>query len=404
MLTMSHDVATDDGTGPGGTGGDGGGDAGNGGSGGNGGAIANEGVGTVTLSSSTISDDSTDAGGEAGGLNGGATGGNGGNGGGIYSAGSLNLSSSTVSDNVTGGGASGPGSESVGDSGGDAGNGAGIFSAGALTLGNDTVAGNETGSGANGDTGGGFVGGNGGSGGSGGGIYSSGGATFANDTVAYNDVDQGGSGASGTDVSGTNGPNGTGGGIESVAGTTKLTATIVAASFAGGACSGTVTDGGYNIDDDGSCRFVSPSISDSPLLDSTLGALTPNGGPTETVPLLPGSPAIKKVLLSADCPNPDQRGAKRKGRCDIGAYSTKGNPKITSFSPTKAKAGRLVTINGSKLSGATSVSFNGTPAEIITNSSTTITVDVPAGAATGRISVTTYVGGTVTSTGAFKVK
>jgi hypothetical protein len=189
-----------------------------------------------------------------------------------------------------------------------------------------------------------------------------------------------------------------------VGGTTKLTATIAAATFAGGDCSGAVTDGGYNIDDDASCRLAPPSISDSHSLDATLGALTPNGGPTETVPLLAGSPAIKKVLLSADCPNPDQRGAKRKAPCDIGAYSSRGNPKIISFSPTKAKVGKLVTIGGSKFSGVTVVSFNGTAGVIKTDSSTTITVDVPAGATTGRISVTTFVGGTMTSTGVFTVK
>ena len=378
--------------------------AGSGGSSGDGGAILNTSSGTVTASGCTISNDSTDQGGEAGGGDGSATGGNGGNGGGIYSSGVLSLSSATVANDDTGDGGSGPGSESIGDSGGNGGSGGGIYSSGTLTLDNDTIAGDEAGSGANGDSGEGSAGGNGGNAGDGGGIYSSGGATLANDSVAYNDVNLGGSGATGTDDSGTNGSNGVGGGIDGAAGVTKLTATIVAATFAGSDCSGAVSDNGYNIDDDGSCRFTSPSISDSHTLDSALGPLTPNGGPTETVPLLPGSPAIRKVVLAADCPSKDQRGAKRKAPCDIGAYSTRGNPKITSFSPSKAKVGKLVTISGSKFSGLTSVSFNGIAAVIKSNTHTTITVDVPVGATTGHISVTTYVGGTVASTGVFTVK
>jgi hypothetical protein len=205
-------------------------------------------------------------------------------------------------------------------------------------------------------------------------------------------------------VSGTNGSNGVGGGIDNTGGATTLTATIVAASFAGSACSGGVTDHGYNIDDDGTCGFSAPSISHSHTLDSALGALTPNGGPTETIPLLAGSPAIKKVIPSADCPNPDQRGAKRKASCDIGAYSTRGNPKIKSFSPTKAKPGKLVTINGAHFAGATAVTFDGIAAVINTDSRTAITAYVPAGATTGRISVTTAVGGTVTSLSIFTVK
>jgi hypothetical protein len=174
------------------------------------------------------------------------------------------------------------------------------------------------------------------------------------------------------------------------------------ASIMMGGCFGTMTDLGYNIDDDGTCGFTSPSISDSPTLDSTLGPLASNGGPTETMALLPGSPAIDQVP-SADCPATDQRGAPRTAPCDIGAYDTDGNPTITKTTPAKGKVGEKVTIKGTNLSGATAITFNGTSAAITTDTDTKITTKVPAGATTGPISITTSVGGTVTSAKTFKV-
>lgn len=51
-----------------------------------------------------------------------------------------------------------------------------------------------------------------------------------------------------------------------------------------------------------------------------LGALSDNGGPTLTIPLLAGSPAISGGLNAA-CPATDQRGFFRvDGQCDAGAY------------------------------------------------------------------------------------
>ncbi|MBK8986457.1 MAG: hypothetical protein IPM39_10305 [Chloroflexi bacterium] len=51
-----------------------------------------------------------------------------------------------------------------------------------------------------------------------------------------------------------------------------------------------------------------------------VGALSDNGGPTLTIPLLAGSPAIDGGL-NADCPATDQRGFFRiDGQCDVGAY------------------------------------------------------------------------------------
>jgi hypothetical protein len=78
-------------------------------------------------------------------------------------------------------------------------------------------------------------------------------------------------------------------------------------------------------------------------------------------------------------------------------------PRITSFSPAHGAAGASVAINGVNFSGATSVTFNDTPAPgHVVNSAVKITVLVPGGASTGQIRVTTPAG-TATSTGNFTI-
>jgi predicted outer membrane repeat protein len=63
--------------------------------------------------------------------------------------------------------------------------------------------------------------------------------------------------------------------------------------------------------------------------DPVLGPLQDNGGPTETMALLPGSPAIN-AGTNTGCPATDQRGVTRpqQGQCDIGAYES---PTVTPF-------------------------------------------------------------------------
>jgi CSLREA domain-containing protein len=53
--------------------------------------------------------------------------------------------------------------------------------------------------------------------------------------------------------------------------------------------------------------------------DPQLGVLANNGGLTQTMALLPGSPAID-AGTNTNCPATDQRGATRDSACDIGAY------------------------------------------------------------------------------------
>ena len=67
----------------------------------------------------------------------------------------------------------------------------------------------------------------------------------------------------------------------------------------GGDCAATITDVGYNIDSDGTCGLsATGSISDSPTLDASLGALQNNGGPTQTIVPSATSPAVGVI------PNP----------------------------------------------------------------------------------------------------
>jgi hypothetical protein len=98
---------------------------------------------------------------------------------------------------------------------------------------------------------------------------------------------------------------------------------------AGGNCSGGVTSHGYNLSSDGTCDFdLAGDLNDT---DPRLGGLRNNGGPTKTLALLPGSPAIDSGNPSG-CTDgrghllrTDQRGQPRHdkedaGGCDRGAY------------------------------------------------------------------------------------
>ena len=70
--------------------------------------------------------------------------------------------------------------------------------------------------------------------------------------------------------------------------------------------------------------------------------------------------------------------------------------------PTAAKVGAAVNVLGTNLTGATSVSFNGTAATFTVVSSSEITTNVPAGATTGEVKVVTP-SGTLSSNVPFRV-
>lgn len=74
-----------------------------------------------------------------------------------------------------------------------------------------------------------------------------------------------------------------------------------------------------NISSDASCQFTDPGSKQN--TNPLLGALANNGGETNTLALLPGSPAID-AGTNVGCPPADQRGiARPQGpTCDIGAF------------------------------------------------------------------------------------
>jgi hypothetical protein len=114
------------------------------------------------------------------------------------------------------------------------------------------------------------------------------------------------------------GPGAAGGGIANESAVT-LKATIVAANRSGN-CLGRVVDGGFDLEDGHSCGFAKHAVKANPRLAS----LADNGGPTKTMALKRGSPAIKRVRAKSPvCAGTvDQRGVARPQgpRCDIGAF------------------------------------------------------------------------------------
>jgi CSLREA domain-containing protein len=184
-------------------------------------------------------------------------------------------------------------------SGNNANFGGGLSNGGTLTVTNSTFSGNSTST-------------------EGGGIYNN---AFGSLTVSYSTF----SGNSAGTV---------GGGIYNGSSTANVTLsnTIVANSTSGGNCGGpspAVTDGGYNIDDATTCGFSSANNSmpsTNPLLAPSLAN---NGGPTQTIALMNGSPALNAIPKATNgCGTEvttDQRGVKRPqgNKCDVGAFEKK---------------------------------------------------------------------------------
>jgi CSLREA domain-containing protein len=263
---------------------------------GDGGGITNA-RGTLTVTNSTFSGNGNNATSE---------------GGGIDNRGTLTVNNSTISGN-------------------SAELGGGIRNDGTLTVTNSTISGND----ATED---------------GGGMSNAGGATLkvTNSTISGNDATEDGGGIHNTGTLTTltvnnstfsgNSASIAGGGIANffsspevinstfsgnsaalggggifVAGitaTATLKNTIVANSTQGGDCTigvnGAVTDGGFNLIEDGSCITKASSRSGDP----NLGALADNGGPTLTMALLAGSKAIDKGKAFGGVTT-DQRGLPR---------------------------------------------------------------------------------------------
>ena len=270
--------------------------------GGNGGCIYNSGTGTIHVTDSTLSDSYASANGVTGAGNGGAVynagtmtitnttiylfdadltngGGNpGGNGGGIYNGGTMTVTGSTIyqARAVT--------------------NGGGIYNAdfASLNIINSTIYGNDAAA---------FPAGRNLA--SGGGIYNRGALNVSNSTISGNSADT------------------AGGGIyddSQATGNVTVKSTIIAKNIGTGSdpdVAGSFTSQGFNLvgKNDGSAGFntttdLTGTIA-SPLDPKLAGSLQNNGGLTETVALLSGSPAIDKgtsITITGLHLTADQRG------------------------------------------------------------------------------------------------
>lgn len=219
------------------------------------------------------------------------------------SAGAMWLTNSTLSGNLALGG-DGSSQGSVGS-----GFGGGVFNSATLQAVNSTLFGNIARSGTPG-----YTVANQGSG-LGGGLYNNGGAMTLNYvTISGNSAEQITGGKPGTGSA-------LGGGVHSTTGTATLHGTIVANSLSGGNAFGTLVDGGYNLSSDSSCDFTGTGSLNN--TDPVLGALADYGGPTPTIPLLAGSPAISGANPTNHPPT-DQRGRLRPygSTSDKGAYES----------------------------------------------------------------------------------
>jgi autotransporter-associated beta strand protein len=273
---------------------------------------------TVTLQGLTVANGASSSGG----------------GGGISNNGTLTLNHSKVSGSatsVTGGGIRNTalGVVALNDStiSGNAAifgsDGGGISNRGILTVTNSTISGNSANSN------------------SGGGVFNQGTAVFTTSTVSGNSANYGGGiyvDSGSLHVESTTISDNTsltiGGGISSADGNSTIRNSIVAGNTAPtavdiDASGGPVTGSGTNLIGDNSSvetEFpAGPLVGTAVLpIDPALAPLADNGGPTETMMLLPGSLAIDAGIASGLLPITDQRGFTRvlAGGLDLGAYET----------------------------------------------------------------------------------
>ena len=127
-----------------------------------------------------------------------------------------------------------------------------------------------------------------------------------------------------------------------------VTQSIVANGGGGGAnCSGSpaIVDGGYNIDTGTSCGFAAANHSQNST-NPQLGALASNGGPTQTMALPSGSPAVNAIPATVPgCSgSTDQRGVSRPQgpACDVGAYELVAQAPPPPGGPIKGYASKCV--------------------------------------------------------------
>jgi hypothetical protein len=140
-------------------------------------------------------------------------------------------------------------------------------------------------------------------------------------------------------------------------------------------------------------------LDDINVIRCFLGNLAP-GDPPVTVTVVGPTTALGIFEARADAfsgtPDPDRSNNFAVAKITV----VPPQPIIIGFSPMSGQEGTSVTITGTNLANATLVKFGNTIATIISNSDTQIVMTVPAGATTGKISVTTS-GGTALSSNDF---
>jgi CSLREA domain-containing protein len=252
------------------------------------------------------------------------------NGGGIFNSGTLTINSCTFAENRATGGNGGPGTPSVtfGGRGGAAAGGA-IASVGTLTMSNCTLTANTADGGSGGQVPQEFLGASGGDG-NGGAVCNAGGAlTVTNCTVNAN------SSSAGSSSFQSAAANASGGGIYLTSG--DLRNSIIAGNSTSTAADndigGTPTTSDHNL------------IGGNPMLEG----LANNGGPTDTMALLTGSPAIN-AGNDATAPKRDQRSYGRKGVSDIGAFELGG---IALHIISVTRSGNNIVLNFNAIAGET---------------------------------------------------
>ena len=115
-------------------------------------------------------------------------------------------------------------------------------------------------------------------------------------------------------------------------------------------CSSAVTSRGYNLEDAADCDFK--AAGDRRNAKVRLGALSDNGGPTQTMAVGTGSPAIAGADPACPASAVDQRGVRRPqgARCDIGAFEAvntmPAQVAVAGALPGPPATGRVPTVSG----------------------------------------------------------
>jgi hypothetical protein len=173
--------------------------------------------------------------------------------------------------------------------------------------------------------------------------------TVENSTIADNSGQDEPSGAA----------RGAGGGVGLGDGVARVENTILAGNveITGGVTTPTncapgpgLTSLGRNIDSGTDCGLAEtiPGRADESDTNPLLGPLQNNGGPTMTMALGHGSPALDKVpAAGANCPSTDQRGVPRPQgvACDIGAFELQDPPTCSAKSAKTAAGGSTISIS-----------------------------------------------------------